>query len=330
MNLTTASELQATRVTASLITPAPATSSPTRAAASSLLPEPSVAGLDGAQDAMAAMYTLVSQQGQLELSTGERGVSLQNREQQAQAQRQEAALKQQEADEAKMNTGGGLFGSICHIFEDFGKDMAKGELIPIDAASDTINMVDDPHFLAQLEAAAPDIAEYVGIAAAVIGAVALTVCTAGAGGVIVAAVVIGLSASGMLVSKTHCLGKDSGYIGLGLEIASAVVSCGASSGMAAGGALQTAATVAQGASGTADVLAGASTIVVGNEQADVQNDAADVQAATVQLNRNARLLADLVAGMKDAQQSNKNSLQVLAGAAQTYNQTLTLASATKA
>lgn len=41
-------------------------------------------------------------------------------------------------------------------------------------------------------------------------------------------------------------------------------------------------------------------------------------------------VADLVAGLKEAQTSNKNALQVLAGAAQTYDQTLTLASAAKA
>jgi hypothetical protein len=319
------------RATSLVSSPGP-TASTASATASSLVPEPATPGLDGAQDAMSMMYDLVAQQGQLSMSSAEAGVSAQTRQQAAQQNREEAALKQQEADLAKMNTGGGLFGSICHIFNNIGRDLEHGQLwdLPTDAASDTVNFVDDPQLLPQLEALAPQVAEYVGVAAAVVGATALTAASCGTAGVAVAAVVIALSASGMLVAKTGCLGKDSAYVGLGLEAAGAALSLGASSTMLASDAAQTATAVANCASGAADVGAGAASIAVGREQADVLDDSANVQQAVQAMNRNARIVADLVTGLKEAQSSNSKALQILTGAVQTYNQSLTLASAAKA
>lgn len=303
----------------------------TPASGGSLLPEPGASGLDGAQDAMSMMYELVAKQGNSAMASGEIGVDTQNREQETEAQNEATALKQQEADEAKLETGS-LFGSICHIFDSVGTDLAHGRIedIPGDVICGAVNTLDSPHLLQQLEDVAPQVAEYVGIAAAVIGGAALTAATCGAGAVVVAAVVIALSASGMFVSTTKCLGKDSAYIGLGLEVASVVVSCGASSGMAADSALQSASEVADAASGGADIAAGASTVETGHEQANIVDDSANVQQTMTTMNRTARIVADLVAGLKDAQQSNKSSLQILSGAAQTYDQTLTLASAGKA
>ncbi len=257
----------------------------------SLLPEPGAGGLDGIQDAMSMMYELVARQGEMSLESGETAVDAGARAEQVTGERQDAAIKQEEADEAKMNSHG---------------------------------------FLADLESLAPKIAEYLGIAAAAVGAAALTVASCGTGGIAVAAVVVAVSATGMVASDTHCFGKDSAYIGLGLELTGAVFSLGASSGMVASGALQTVSAVADGASGAADVVAGASAIVVGNEQADVTDDTATVEQTTAAMNRNARLVADLVAGLKETQQSNRAALQLVAGASQTYAQTLTLASAGKA
>lgn len=309
-----------------------ATGSTGTASVSSLLPEPGSAGLDGLQDGMSMMYELVAQQGQLCASIGEIGVTAQTREQRTQAQREEAALKQEEADEAKMDTGGGLFGAICHVFSDIGQNLEHGRVLdaPVDATSDVVNMVDSPHFLAQLEAIAPDVAEYVGVATAVVGAAAITTASCGTAGVAIAAVVIALSASGMLASKTHCFGKYSADIGLGLEAAGAALSFGASSAMGVDAAAQTAEAVADTTSGASDALAGASTVVVGNEQADILDDTADVQQATQLMNHATRLIGDLVAGLKAAQKSNENALRVIAGAVQTYNQSLTVASAAKA
>jgi len=319
---------------ASVVTPPRSVSA---APPASLLPEPEArsagsGGVDGIQDAMSMMYELVARQGDLSMQTGEVGINSATRQQEAEGQEQEAALKQEEADEAKLNSGGGLFSEIGHLFCDMGKDLLEGNLAGfiVDPISDSVNIVDNPDFPQQLAAVAPEIAEYVGIAAAVIGAAALTVATGGVGGAVVAAVVIALSASGTIVSKTQCFGKDSAYIGLGLDVAAAVTSFGASSAMLAGGVAQTATSIAQGVSGVADIGAGVSTIVTGNEQADVLDDTADVQQATVAMKRNARMIEDLVAGLQDAEQSNRTALTVLAGAAQTYGQTLTLTSSAKA
>jgi len=277
------------------------------------------------------MYELVSKQGESSMSIGETGVDAQNRQEQAQSQHEAAALQQEEADEAKLNSGS-LFGSICHIIDDVTGDIAHGRLFdaPADAVSGVVNTVDSPHLFEQLEQLAPQVAEYVGIAAAIVGGAALTAASCGTGGIVVAAVVIALSASGMFVGATHCLGKDSAYIGLGLDVTGAVISLGASSALVANGALQAASAAADGISGATDVVAGAASIVVGNQQADVVDDTADVQQAMQAMNRNQRIATDLVTGLKNAQQSNKSALQVLAGAAQTYNQSLTVASTGKA
>ena len=289
----------------------------------SLLPSPSTSGLDGVQDALTMMYSLVAKQGNLGLQTGEVSVQDATRNEKIEQAEEEDAVKQEEAEEAEMNSGGGLFGEIGHLFENIGKDLLEGNVVGlcVDPMQDSINIVDNPNFPQQLAAVAPEIAQYVGIAAAVVGAAAITACTGGAGGVAVACVIVALSASGAFVSKTQCFGKDSAYIGLGLDVASVVVSCGASVGGIAGG---TASAVADAATGAADIGAGVSTVVTGNEQADVLDDAADVQAAMALMNKNARLVSDLIDGLKDAQQSNKNALQVLAKAAATYGQTLTL------
>jgi hypothetical protein len=297
----------------------------------SLLPEPSSPGLDGVQDAMSMMYELVSTQGQTAMSIGQVGVDAQNRQEQTQAQQEASALKQEEADEASLETGS-LFGSICHIIDNVTGDLVHGRLLdaPEDAVTGVVNTLDSPKLFTQIEQVAPEVAEYVGVAVAIVGAAALTAATCGAGGVVVAAVVIALSASGMFVGATQCAGKDSAYIALGLDITGAVVSMGASSAMIANGALQAATAAADGISGATDVIAGVSSIALGHQQADVVDDTANVQQSMQAMNRNARIVADLVAGLKNAQQSNKNALQVLAGAAQTYDQTLTLASAGKA
>ena len=257
----------------------------------SLLPAPREGGLDGVQDAMGMMYELVSQQGKLSLSAGETSIAGATRDQNAEIDRERAALQKEEAAEAAANAGG---------------------------------------FWADLESLAPKIAEYVGIAVAVVAAAAATVFTCGAAGVAIAAVAVALSATGMVVAKTGCLGKYSGLIGAGLEMVGSVMTCGATAGMAASSAVETAVMVGGMVSGGASVVAGVATVVTGNEQADVLDDTADVQQAMQLINRDARLMNDLVAGLKDTQQSNRNALKILAGAAQTYNQSLTLAAAGKA
>ena len=257
----------------------------------SLLPAPGAGGLDGVQDAMGMMYQLVSQQGQLSLSTGEAGVTTATKNQQAELSRERAALQKEEAAEAAANDGG---------------------------------------FWADLESLAPKIAEYVGIAVAAVAAAAATVFTCGAAGVAIAGIAVALSATGMVVAKTGCLGKYSGLIGAGLEVVGSVMTCGASSGVAASGAVQTAVSVGGMVSGGASVVAGVAAVVTANQQADVVDDTAAVQQAMQQITRDARMMSDLVAGLQDTQKSNKNALKILAGAAQTYNQSLTLEAAGKA
>ena len=104
---------------------------------------------------------------------------------------------------------------------------------------------------------------------------------------------------------------------------------GAASGAVASTALteavQTVSTVAQLTQGTATILAGVATTEVGKFQGESEDDAADVQEAVDAINQQSRLVNDLIAGLKSSQESNKNALELIAGAAQTYGQTLTTA-----
>jgi hypothetical protein len=163
-----------------------------------------------------------------------------------------------------------------------------------------------------------------------VGAVAAaTVFTCGAAGVAIAAVAAVLISAGAFVSATKCLGKDSAYFALGADVAATVLTLGASSSAVATSAVQQAAqvvsSVATVAGGACDVAAGVAGIEVGRFDSESEGDAADVQQALNEINQQSRLMNEVIAGLKSSQESNKNALQIVAGAAQTYGQTSVIA-----
>jgi hypothetical protein len=256
---------------------------------SSLLPEPGAGGLTGTQDALSMMYSLVAKQGQLAMAIGENNVESASRDQQAMLAIETQAEQAQQQAEASQS--GGFWHDLLSVAE--------------------------------------DVAKVAGIVVAAAAAAVATVFTAGAAGIAVVAIAAILISSGALVSATHCLGKDSAYIGMGMEITGSIMTMGAASGAVASTALteavQTVSTVAQLTQGTATILAGVATTEVGKFQGESEDDAADVQEAVDAMNQQSRLVNDLIAGLKSSQESNKNALQLIAGAAQTYGQTLTTA-----
>jgi hypothetical protein len=191
---------------------------------SSLLPEPGAGGLTGTQDALSMMYSLVAKQGQLAMAIGENNVESASRDQQAMLAIETQAEQAQQQAEASQS--GGFWHDLLSVAE--------------------------------------DVAKVAGIVVAAAAAAVATVFTAGAAGIAVVAIAAILISSGALVSATHCLGKDSAYIGMGMEITGSIMTMGAASGAVASTALteavQTVSTVAQLTQGTATILAGVATI----------------------------------------------------------------------
>jgi hypothetical protein len=184
-------------------------------------------------------------------------------------------------------------------------------------------------FWHDLLSVAEDVAKVAGLLVAAAAAAVATVCTAGTAGIALVAIAAVLISSGAVVSATHCLGQDSAYFGMGLEVAGSILTMGAASSAIASTAVtqvaQTVSGVAQVTQGVATVVVGASSIEVGKFQSESEDDAADVQQALNLMNQQGRRVNDLIAGLKSTQESNESALQLIASAAQTYGQTLTTA-----
>jgi hypothetical protein len=184
-------------------------------------------------------------------------------------------------------------------------------------------------FWHDLLSVAEDVAKVAGIVVGVAAAAVATVFTGGTAGIAAVAIAATLISSGAVVSATHCLGKYSDYIGMGMEVVGSIVTLGVASGAVASTALTEAAhtvsTVATVTQGAASVLAGVSSIEVGHFQSESENDAADVQQALNLMSQDSRLVNDVIAGLQSSQKSNENALKLVAGVAHTYGQTMALA-----
>jgi hypothetical protein len=253
-------------------------------------PEPGAGGLTGTQDALSMMFGLVARQGELMAQIGENSVTAANHAQDAElAQEKQAEIAQQQAEASQ----GGFWHDLLSVAE--------------------------------------DVVKVVGVVVAVAAAAVATVFTAGTAGIAVVAIAAVLISSGAVVSATHCLGKYSAYFGMGMEVVGSVLTMGATTGAIASSAAadvaQTATSVGQVVEGTATVVAGVSSIEVGKYASESEDDAADVQQALNGIQRQSRIVSDLVADLKSTAESNQKALNLVSGAAQTYGQTLAVAGA---
>jgi hypothetical protein len=183
-------------------------------------------------------------------------------------------------------------------------------------------------FWHDLLSVAEDVAKVAGVIVAVAAAAVATVCTCGTAGIAAVAIAATLISAGAVVSATHCLGKYSDLIGMGMEVAGAILTMGAASDAVASNALaataRTVGVVAQVTGGAATVVGGIASIEVGHFQSESEDDAADVQQALDRMNQESRLISDVVAGLKTSQESNQNALKIIAGTANVYDQTIAL------
>jgi hypothetical protein len=161
-------------------------------------------------------------------------------------------------------------------------------------------------------------------------AVAATVVTAGAASPVLIAVALAFTAGGMVVSETKCFGdKASQWIGLGMEVVGAVLSCGAgltTAGATAGSQLvATTGNVATVVGTGATVLGGAAHIEGGAATADAEGAAADIEQSTQQVDRLNRLVAWAIDSAKEDDKSKGRSQELLRGAMATNDETATMA-----
>jgi hypothetical protein len=159
-------------------------------------------------------------------------------------------------------------------------------------------------------------------------AVAATVVTAGAASPVLIAVALAFTAGGMVVSETKCFGdKASQWVGLGMEVVGAVLSCGAgltTAGATAGSQLlATTGNVATVAGTSAAVVGGAAHIEGGVAAADSERAAADIEQSTQDVDRLNRLVAWVIDSAKEGDKSKERSQESLRAAMETNDQTAT-------
>ncbi len=165
------------------------------------------------------------------------------------------------------------------------------------------------------------IASEVGPYVAVVASVAAAVVTFGAASP-AAAAVIALSVAGTVVQKTNCLGDQvSPWVGAGAQLIASVATLN-------GGAVVR---VIQGAasltSGTGAAANGVVSLEVSDARADEATAHGDALAARQRVQRQERLIADVLEMLGSVHESNQRALSSLEGAVATHNQTMTAASA---
>jgi len=312
------------------------------AAPASLLPEASSSTTD---DAMMTVYVLMAKDQSNDMQGGEAGAQIDKTARNKALADQKAAIQKEQDNSASQ--GRGFFGSIGKLLGDVSDDAIHGRIdkLASDTASDVKGAVDSPRFWSDLECGAKVVAEVAGVVA---GAAA-TVATAGAAGPVVVGVALALSAGGFAVSETKCLdgllgNGASQYVGLGLDLAGAAVTFGASAAAAAspaattvnnvtlaavaganGAATATTTTagvigaVAGATSGAADVVAGGANVETAKFAANVVDAEADETSAKNDAAKQERFTEWLLDNLAASQTAQRNAMQTLQGAVQQHD-----------
>lgn len=173
--------------------------------------------------------------------------------------------------------------------------------------------------------------------AMVVVAAAATVCTCGAAGPVVVGVGLALSAGGFLVNQTKCFGDASAWIGAGMQLCGAVVTCGAalaSSGAAAATtaeqAAETAAKIGEGAEAASAIAQGAGQVdsTLREHRADQHMQKAAV--AQQQMRRLQDAIGDVIEHLQDAKDASRRGATAVNEIVETEGQTLVLSAGGRA
>ena len=308
-------------------------SAPAAGGNAALMPEPTYAGADGLEDAMARVYALMGKKERDDMACGQTLAIAKTKYKQTLAAAQQRAREEQKKSEA--DEGRGFFGSIAHSVGDFVSNAVHGRFVEqfTDVGKDMADAWNSPAFWHDLEAGAKWVAE---IAAVVVAAAASVVTFGAASAALVVIVVIGLSltAAGMAESQFHYLEaagvdpKVATWVGVGMSVVGAALTGGA--GLAAGGAsvASEVGSVAATAGSAAQVVQ--ATAHVKNEQfrAEVVERDCDIKTIRYEIKHAEAMIAEVLAGIEESSKSNRRALETLSSAMQARGQSLVAATAT--
>ena len=179
-----------------------------------------------------------------------------------------------------------------------------------------------------------NVAMVVAKVALAVAAVAVTVVTAGAASPVLIGVALLFMAGGMVVSQTNCLGDASQWVGAGMQLVGAVLTCGA--GMATASetvgsqVLTTTSTAANATGVTAETAAGAAHIEGGVIAADSQNASADLQQSHNQLQHWGQLVSWVISSLGEDDKAQQRGQTTLRGAIATNEKTFAISAASVA
>jgi hypothetical protein len=270
-----------------------------------LLPESAPPGALELSDSMVVLYALQLQQQRSDEKSASAQVSDDAAQREAEIQKQLDALERERRDSG----GRGFFSCIGDLLKDFTIDTVewKTSNFARDMRSD-LDACDNPRFWSELESGA----KWVALVASAVA----TVFTCGAAGPLVVGAAILLSVGGFVVQQTQCFGSASNWVGVGMELASAALTCGSS--LASSGTQ-----IASTAGTTAACVAGSATATAGVAQAEVaqkQADALDLEARAERAKNSAQALAQIqqwvVQTLQQQTAANQSALQLLTGAMQ--------------
>jgi hypothetical protein len=227
--------------------------------------------LGSSDDPMDAMYAMLSEARQSDVSAGENQVDENEMKRQQDETQARAALQQEQANQA--NSGGGFFSDVGHFISDVARDIAHGHFGSAidDGGRDLEAAWNSPKFWSDLKTGLEDVAM-------VAGAVTAAVATAGVGGI------------------------------------------------AIGAAVETAGALAGGTAAVAGGAAGLASARVAHFAAAAEDASADATAAQDGAQQIQQLTADVLAGIKETDQSHERALASLTQAIQTHDQCLDAAS----
>jgi hypothetical protein len=133
------------------------------------------------------------------------------------------------------------------------------------------------------------------------------------------------------VQQTHCLGKASEWVGLGCQLAAAVLTCGAglasSAATVSSSAMQTAGTAANATAAGATVVAGTAHVEVSGYQTDAARAHADAVQAQGRMQTTEQLEQWAVDTLQEQSDSHRAAMNSLSGVIQTNQQASLVAAA---
>ena len=299
---------------------APAPAAATTGASQALLPDPTTPSPSSMNDAMSALYAVITRLSESGTATGASQVESDQRASQQALTDQQAALQRQEDNEA--THGRGFFSSIGHLVGDEVHDAVHLRVAQAgkDAVGDTEEAWNSPAFWNDLEKGALVVAKV----AAVVGSAVVTAASFGAGAATIAGAALLLSVGGEVVSDTQCLGKASTFVGAGLDVAGAALGgFGAATAAETTVASKTATAIGvsiSGVGGEAQMVEGGAHVQTQDFAANVQDAGADAQHAIDQGEQMQQLASWTIDDLKASDKTNSGRLQAVQGAIQANDQ----------